>query len=340
MSVRTTGEERADLLAQARERWAARDPHAVVALLAPLALEELVAEPELGFLLATALRRTGNGERAFELVLPLKSACDRRGRDALWRRRLNLEAALQLERGATAAAEVAWATLIDAAVASADSEMLAHGSNNLGVVCTLQARWEEALSHFGRALAACYRAGDRRGLAQAHQNIAISYRELGFWREADAHFESALETALADGSDDVVGRAEEERGFLFLLRGDHRLAAATTARAIERFGRTGDRAGVGEASRVLGLVALANGRIADARALLHRALDAARESAGPLLEAESELALAILEDGAGETRAATEHQATAERLFTTIGAAPWGERMRARITEVAARATA
>jgi tetratricopeptide (TPR) repeat protein len=338
--VAATSDDRAGLLAQARARWAARDPQAVVALLEPLPLAELLGEPELGFLLATALRRAGEGARSLELVLAVAPACDRRGRDALWRRRLNLEAALQLERGATADAEVAWETLIDAAVAGGDSEMLAHGSNNLGVVCTLQARWEEALSHFGRALAACYRAGDRRGLAQAHQNVAISYRELDFWREADAHFESALETALADGSEDIAGRAEEERGFLFLLRGDHRLAAATATRALERFGRTGDRAGIGEATRVLGLVALEDGRLPDARALLQRALAAARGGGGPLLEAESELALGVLEAAAGSEQAAAAHQASAERLFTTIGATSWGERMRTRLTDVAARLSA
>lgn len=317
-------------LEEARALLRANDARGLVALLGDLGQEALVSEPELGFLLATGLRRVGESARAFALAEALAPACERRGRDRLWRSRLNLEAALRLERGNAAAAESAWLTLVDAATAAGDADTLSRAHNNLGIIFTLQGRWEEALASYGRALAACHRIGDRRGLAQAHQNVAICYRELGFTRQADAHFRSAIDDGLAAGSEDVVGRAEEERALLMLLQQDPRLARATAERALERLHDIGDTAGEGEALRVLGLVAMAEGDRAGASRLLTEALDRARAAGAVLLEAETLTALAVMADpdGAGEGDDARR----AAEQFAAFGARGWGEHVRRRMT--------
>jgi len=315
------------LLSEARELLRANDARGLVALLGGLDREVLVAEPELGFLLATGLRRVGESARAFDITVDIASTCERRGRDSLWRSRLNLEAALRLERGEAAEAEAAWQTLVDAATRADDARTLARAHNNLGIICTLQGRWEEALAGYGRALAACHRLGDRRGLAQAHQNIAICYRELGFTRQSDAHFRSAVDDGTTAASEDVVGRAEEERALLMLLQRDPRLARVTATRALERLRRIGDTAGEGEALRVLGLIAMAEGHASDADRLLRQALDKAVDSGAALLEAETLEALATVlpaEPGHG-------HSTKAEEIFVAFGAAGWGEHVRRRM---------
>jgi tetratricopeptide (TPR) repeat protein len=313
-------------LEQAREQLRSNDARGLVDLLGGLDRATLAAEPELGFLLATGLRRVGESALAFEIVGDIAAACDRRGRDQLWRSRLNLEAALRLERGEAAEAEAAWLALIDAATPAGDSAALARAHNNLGIIFTLQGRWEEALANYGRALAANHRLGDRRGLAQSHQNIAICYRELGFMRQADAHFRSAIDEAVATASEDVAGRAEEERALLMLLQRDPRMARATAERSLERLRRIHDAAGEGEALRVLGMIAIAEARLADAERLLRESLDIARTAGAALLEAETLTALAAM---APETR---EHDAaTARDIFAAFGATGWGEHVRARM---------
>lgn len=313
-------------LEEARRLLRVNDARGLVTLLGDLEKADLIAEPELGFLLATGLRRVGESARAFEIVGDISPACDRRGRDQLWRSRLNLEAALRLERGEAAEAETAWQTLTEDATFADDAAMLARAHNNLGIICTLQGRWEEALANYGRALAANHRLGDRRGLAQAHQNIAICYREVGFMRQADAHFRSAIDDALATASEDVAGRAEEERALLMLLQRDPRMARAAAERSLERLRRIGDTAGEGEALRVLGMIAIAESRPAEAERLLRQALQKAVSSRAALLEAETLDALTAL---APESR--TDHDERARHIFAAFGAEAWGEHVRRRV---------
>lgn len=327
-------DEGSAVLARAREREAAGDYGGVVALLGDIAGAELLAEPQLGFTLATALRRVGAWERAFELTRALDGACARQGRASLARRRLNLEAALYFDRGHLHEAVVRWAGLVDAASRADDEQMVSNACNNLGVVFTLLARTDEALASYARALAAAQRLGDRRGMAQAHHNLAIAYRELGFLEEAGTHFERAVEHAAVAGVDEILGRAEEERALVMLEAGDARLAQATATRALERFRSRGDRLGEGEALRVLGIIAMARRRHADARAHLDAALVLARACRAPLLEAETLEALTALEDETGVTTAS--YRANAERIFAAMGAEAWGRQQRLRLQRLIA----
>lgn len=327
------------MLEGARQCEAAADFPAVVALLKDIPHDELLAEPELGFTLATALRRVGEWERAYALTHALGAACARQGRASLARRRLNLEAALHFDRGHLHEAEVRWAELVDVASREEDDRMTSDACNNLGVVFTLLARTDEALASYARALAAAQRLGDVRGMAQAHQNLAIAYRELGFLHEAGSHFERAVEHASAAGIDEILGRAEEERALVMLAQGDARLAEATATRALNRFRSRGDRAGQGEALRVLGIIALARRRFEDAHAHLDDALELARACRAPLLEAETLEAIGALhavESRRGEDAAtsseppAAEHALqAAERIFAAMGAEGWGRQLRA-----------
>lgn len=333
-------EERSAVLAQARERETRGDYPGVVLLLGELDTADLLAEPELGFLLATALRRVGEWQRAFELTTALAAPCARQGRSWLARRRLNLEAALHFDRGRVQAAAERWSELVAAASRAGDDTMLSNACNNLGVACTLLAKPDEALASYGRALAVAQRLGDRRGMAQAQHNLAIAYRELGFLREAGEHFERAAEDAALIRSDEILGRAEEERALLLLEAGDLRLAEATAARALARFRRGGDRLGEGESLRVLGIIALARRHAARAREQLWEALRLARAAKAPLLEAETLEALAMVGDvpGVWDRADASSLRTDAESIFRAMGAEAWGKQVRARLALLLATA--
>lgn len=333
-------EERSDVLAQAREREARADYPGVVALLGELETVDLLAEPELGFLLATALRRLGEWQRAFELTAALAGPCAQPGRGWLARRRLNLEAALHFDRGGVAAAAERWSELVEAASAAGDDAMLSNACNNLGVACTLLAKPDDALASYASALAVAQRLGDRRGIAQAQHNLAISYRELGRLREAAEHFERATADAALIGSAEILGRAEEERALVLLDAGDVRLAHVTAERALARFRRGGDLLGEGEALRVLGIIALARKQTARAREQLWQALRLARAARARLLEAEILEALATVGDvpGVWDRADAASMRTDAEAIFRALGAEAWGARVRARLAELVERA--
>ena len=319
-----------ELLTRARALEEAGDHAGVVALLEGVTRSVLVGEPELGYRLAYAWRRTGRAREALELVLALDVPVRRRGDGSLARRRLSLEAMVRYDLGEVGAAEGLWERLATEAAEGEDHLLAAAASNNLGVVRTLQDRTEDALASYNRALLASRRLGDRRGLAQAHQNLAILFREKELRREAGSHFRQAADHARASRSEDVLGRVEEERALLLLDEGDEPMATATAGRALARLDAIGDAAGAGEALRVLGIAAARRRDLPAARDLLETALERGRKSASALLQAETLEALAVLDaaEGRGEEAAARSKQAA--ELFDGMGAGPWGRRMRSR----------
>jgi tetratricopeptide (TPR) repeat protein len=326
-------EEVSDVLSQARELEVRGDHPGIVGLLGELEEADLLDEPELGFLLATSLRRVGEARRALELTAALAAPCERSDRGWLARRRLNLEAALYFDRGAVAAAAERWSELVVAAGDAGDDTLLSNACNNLGVACTLLAQPDEAVAAYERALGVADRLGDRRGIAQAEHNLAIAYRELGLLQEATEHFERAAADAALIGSAEILGRAEEERALALLEAGDERLAEDTASRALARFRRAGDRVGEAEALRVLGIIALAGKHAARARAHLSEGLRLARAAKARLLEAEILEALATVGDvpGVWDRADAATMRTDAKAIFRAIGAEAWGDRVRARL---------
>jgi len=310
------------LLQEARERYQARDYAATAALIEGADEARRVSQPELGFLLAASWRQLARPADALDLAVQLTDPIVRRGTVRLALRRLNLEAMLRFEAGAVAVAESLWLQLHAQAAGVDDAEYVAHASNNLGVVYTLQTRMNEALAAYERALVAYQRMGERLGLGQAHQNLGIAHRMSDRFDHADEHFESARYHATAATDDRLLGRVESERAMLLARRGDHRLASATARRARSRLQLVGDRAGTGEALRAAGLIAIAGGKAADAVEPLAQALDIARSTGHALLEAETLLGLALARattdpDGAAEARS------SAEVAFERIGALQW-----------------
>lgn len=310
------------LLREARERYEARDYAATARLIEQADAARRLSQPELGFLLAASWRQLGRPDEALALARELTDPCLRRGTPRLALRRLNLEAMLRFEAGAVADAEALWLRLHGSASADEDAEYVAHASNNLGVVYTLQTRMDDALASYERALVAYQRLGERVGLGQAHQNLGITHRESARPDHADEHFESARYHATAAGDERLLGRVEAERSLLLARRGDQRLADATVGRARSRLQLVGDRVGIGEAWRAAGLVALATGRPDEAIEPLGLALEIARATGHALLEAETLLGLAVARRATGAAGGDDAH-ADATALFERIGAMQW-----------------
>ena len=324
-----------DTLEIARALDSARDYPALHARLSALTETDLHSEPELAFLLADVSRRVGDRDRAAAILDRLHDEIRRRGNDRLFRNCLNLGGIIRFDRAQFQEAEHFWRHLLDAASEAGDEEFIARANNNLGILCTLDGRREEALACYARAVGAYQRLGYLRGLAQAHQNLAIAFREMGFFREADSHFQDAFAFARDDGSQDEMGRVEQERALLLLLEGDVRLARATARRALERYQKLGDPSGIAEVERVLGLVALKQREFGPADAHLNRALAGARSAHAALLEAEILEALAALNELRNLPAAARELRAQAERGFAGIRAAKWGQMARQRVLQIA-----
>lgn len=318
------------VLEEVRELQARRDYVAIAERLSGEDPADLLAEPELGILLAEAWRRGGERERALGLVQQLSPICGLRG-DRLSRNCSNLEGILYFELGQVAAAEAEWGRLLAASSRAGDEEFVARANQNLGIIQTLAGQRSAALASQERAIISYQKLGHLRGLAQAHNNLAISFREMGFPDDADAAFRKALEYARIDGSEDEVARVEEEWALLLALRGDSQLAAITAARSLERFRKLGEPAGGGDAMRILGIVALWDGRLGEAKQWLEQALAVAHEWHLRLLEAETLEAQAALADASGDGAGASSIRCNADSIFEELRAVEWGRQIRAQL---------
>lgn len=321
------------LLERARGAYDHQRYARVVELLEGEPTERLLAAPELGYLLAASCREVGRPEQALELARRLRAPCRVHGTARLRRRRQNLEGMLLFDAGSPDQAERAWLGLLDDASGDDDPLFVAHACNNLGVVYTLQARVDEALTGYERALAAYRQMGDDEGVARANQNLGIVYREKDRPDDSNGHFLRAREGARALDLRRLLGRIEAERALLLVRQGDTKMADATAARAEESVAGLNDPVGLGEARRARGVVAAARGEADAGRALLSQARALARDAGNALLAAECDLALGLLASDDAEGGAVER----AHHAFEAMGAGAWGRQMEHWLAELAER---
>jgi tetratricopeptide (TPR) repeat protein len=289
----------------------------VAALAAPLRVDDLVAEPELGCLVARAWTWTGQPERALALLERIGGA-HAGGNDAIHRMRLSNTGGAHYLLGRMEPAEREWTALLLAATEADDYRRVSDASNNLGMVALVQGRYPEALALFERAAAAAQRAGDLLPLATAHLNLSSCYRALGLLDKALTMGDRALELARELGS--AIGQATVEgyRSRIFLRRGDLRLAEAAAVRARSRLEGTANPSHPTVSIRNLGDVRVAQGRFEEGLALLGQALRLSRDTGQPLVEVQVLESLAAAHaargDDASAALAATEAIARLERL--------------------------
>lgn len=317
-----------------RSRYDAFDYEGVVELLGPLPRDELLQDPEQGFLLADSARRVGGVDDVLQLAKDVAQAA-RDGDPQILCQALNLEGILHFERGQTQAAERSWCDLVEVATLVDEPQFVARASNNLGVTAILSMRLDDAIASFQRACNAYMRLGYARGLAQSHTNLGIVFRELDQEHEAWASFQRALTWSYTAESMDDVARAEEELALFHLyLINDKRTAMKTANSSLDRFRTLRQPNGIANASRAVGVIALAQRDYDTATALLNTALAMAREYNFKLLQGETLFAQACLAHRQGAPPQTVMFQQQAREVFEQIDAEAWGEHVARRMMQV------
>jgi tetratricopeptide (TPR) repeat protein len=319
---------RARALAQER-RWAE-----LARLVDGVPAEEIGQSPELGYLLADALRRVGQLARSRELAVVAQDGALRLADRRLVLRATNLVGMIDFEAGAMTDAGARFDRLLELACEWDDDEFSARASNNLGVMANVRGDRELALTFYQRALAAYFRLGYARGLAQTYYNIGISYRDLGFSQQAEQNFADAVRYCDVSSSEDVIAMIETERAYLRAIRGDADLAESLAGRALQRAERMEDPIGVANALRVMGVAAEARGEFTVANERFDRVLVALEAHPEPLLRAETQRDRGRVLFALGDTAAAATALTDACDAFTAVGATADLEATRALLSAI------
>ena len=307
----------------------------LVALVAPLGDDELVAEPELGCLLARAWTWTGSPQRALALLDRIARAHDG-ANDAIHRMRLNQTANALYLLGRMEPAEREWTALLLAATQAEDHRRVSEASNSLGLIALVQGRYPEAMALFERSAAAAQHCGDPLPLAMAYLNRSTCCRALGLLDDSLTLADRAL--ALAQGLDIPLLEATVEayRARIFLRRGDLRLAEAAAAGARRRLESEQNPGHVTESLRDIGDIRVAQGRYEEGVELLEQALRLSRRERQRLVEVQVLEDLAVAYTFAGQNRAAADTEAEAIRQLEALGAPRRVARLRHALADAAA----
>ncbi len=330
-----TSEGRYSLLELVWELRQRHDYEVIRELLSTLSEVDLVGEPELGYRLCESWNYFGEWERCLVLVRKLVEPCRRRGNDNLFRERMFAEVSARLAIGELAEAKEMAAELLHFSEQGSDTTLSAAASETLGIVADIDCAWDEAVSHYQRALVMRQRAGSSRGRGAVHHNIAMTYRHLGRYAESATHFGHALFFFQAAGTHLDIAQTEMERALLLNLTGDHALAVATANRALQRFSKTDHRAGVGDTNRVLGIIAAGTGRFDTARQHLEMALATLQSTGDRLTLAETLEEMAVLDRLEGNMVQSIRRAEEAGLIYRGMGAARRAGRMEKRLSEVA-----
>lgn len=275
----------ADRLERARQLFAGKRWTELAGLAVEISGEEPV-EPELHYLVADAMRRTGDAAGATPLARAAAATAERLGEVRLRLRTMNLLGMVAYETGDLTAAQDEFERLLELATEGQDHEFAARASNNLGILASVRGDRELALTAYQRAIAAYERLRYGRGLAQTHYNLGVAYRDLGFSSEAEGHFTLALSWAAETDSPDIIALAETERALLCVAQGDGRLAEKLAEKSLDRMRTLGDPLGAANAVRALAAAALARGDSELALERLDEALDTVERYPDLLLRAE------------------------------------------------------
>jgi tetratricopeptide (TPR) repeat protein len=325
-----SADERYQLLEEASElsrRW---ENSGVEALLSSLEASEMMAEPELGHLLALALYRGGKQREAARWTEQLGEACKHHS-SRLYLRHLLLRGALLVETGDIGRGEALFTRSLAIAESFGDQLHLGLARMNIGVVSLIRCDWLSGIASFRRAFVSYHLLGRSIELAHCEHNMGMAFRELGHLTGADDCFNAALQHYTAESNLRQISVTEAERALLYYQVGDVKMAEAAASRALKIASAFGNMRQVGEALRVIGKIWQGQRRPAAARAAFERALILAQQTNTFLLKAEVYEELAILGQIELDYAAAENAATKATTLYLRLGAPIRAERLNARM---------
>lgn len=290
--------------------------------------EELSADPWALLLLAEAHCRLNDPAEALAATMEALALFRDSGDDAGVLKACNEAGIALFELGDLDTAERRFAEALALAETTGAEGMRAKVANNLGAICTLRGRREQALQYQRLALACFQRLGEVRGQAETYHNLGITYRDLGLPAESDAFFAQAAGRAREAGDDALFGFALAARAELALQQQNLAVAEGASRQAMMRFDTSATPYGQAEALKLSGMIAARRGDLPTARLRLEQALDLSDVHGAPLLDAEIRLEHGLVLFGLGQIADGEAELERAALAFDRLGADELAERAR------------
>ncbi|MBW3554977.1 MAG: HD domain-containing protein [Gemmatimonadetes bacterium] len=233
---------------------------------------------------------------------------------------LNCLGVLDQFAGALPSAEQHYTRARILAEAAGDDPLVAMLDQNLATLANIRGDVQNALESYGNALRRLLLLDRADAAASVLNNMGMAHIDLQQWQEATRCFDSAYETADRVRDSALLAVIDLNRAELHLRQGQLVAAREACDRGFETYGRIGSDAGRGESLKLYGCIARQAHKPYLANSHFDAALELARRSGDPLLEAEIETERAILFLEEQENQEALRSLNRAHRLFGELQA--------------------
>jgi tetratricopeptide (TPR) repeat protein len=276
-------------------------------------------DPNVRLQAARAASYLGDLETAHSLAATALASFDFRKDERGRMGAVNLQGAIDFERGDYRAAGASFREAFEVAVRVEDYRMIARSLNNLASIAFVEGRAPLAVNYYRSALLAYRRLRDYRGQAETFCNLGIVERLAGQYDAAERAYQDAAHHAGLDGDPYLLALAWTGRAELHLERGLLAEAARDLARADELAALAGDEIGRTEIGRIRSLLALAEDKPSKAHLHAGETRERARRRGLRLIESECCAISARALKRLGELREAESFRAKATAGFRPLG---------------------
>lgn len=203
---------------------------------------------------------------------------------------------------------------------SGDDSLQAMTDQNLATVANIRGDVADALRSYQSALDRLLRFGRDEAAARVLNNMGMANVDLEAWEDAARCLDRAYDIADRLRDSALIAVVDLNRAELHLRKKELGQARDACDRAFETYGRIGSDVGAAECLKLYGAIARHGGKHYLAGNHFDAALDLARRSGDPLLEAEVEAERSILFLDREQNQEALRSLNRAHRLFSELQA--------------------
>jgi tetratricopeptide (TPR) repeat protein len=154
-----------------------------------------------------------------------------------------------------------------------DTHGMAKAFGNLGNVYLQKGEWKQAIAFYEKDLEISERLGDIHGMAQTYANLGTVYAHKGEWEQAIAFYEKDLEISERLGDIHGMAGTYTNLGGVYRQKGEWERAITLCQKALETMEQVGDIHGMAQTYTNLGLVYADKGEWEQAIALYQKVLE-------------------------------------------------------------------
>ncbi|MDF1503709.1 diguanylate cyclase [Roseisolibacter sp. H3M3-2] len=260
-------------------------------------------------------------EAAWDCLEAALAVAEAAGDGAACGHAVNIQAVVRWRQGDLDEAERLYLNARGRALQARDAKLAAMTAQNLGVLASIRGDRGVALQHYEASLSDYRALGLLRDVCVALNNLGLLHTLERRWEDAHRAFAEATEIADLAGDQSTRIVLDVNFAELWVARGEYAYAQAAVRHALDLATRTGDAAAIGQATKLQGIIARETGDLEAAELHLARAEEVAEARGDLSLLAEVSRERADLARRLGRNREVLQRLNRAHGLFERLRAA-------------------